>query len=152
MAQQQQQSEHEQEVEKIQIEQQFKEYENLLDIESMNQEYTRKEELVILQGDINIAVQEIAKGMNPDTTNGFDISEIMARQNERDQMYQQRDMHNTTEANKTAAEKARIIIEEKKLATKNKEIQSKERIAKAKNDTDKAVARMRPKPTSSVKR
>ena len=39
-----------------------------------------------------------------------------------------------------------------KIATKNKEIQSKERIAKAKNETDKAVARMKPKPKPAAKR
>ncbi len=149
---QQAQSAHEQEIEKIQLDQQFKEYENLLNTEFMNQEYTRKEELVILQGDINIAVQEIAKGMNPDDTGGADITEIMARQNERDQMYQQHQQHSTTEENKARAEKAKIMMEEKKNATKNREIQSKERIAKAKNDTDKAVARMKPRPASSVKR
>ena len=53
----------------------------MLDIEKMNQEYSRKEELVILQGDINIAVAEITQGENPDTTElASDISEIMARQ------------------------------------------------------------------------
>lgn len=147
IAAQQQQSEHEQEVERIQIEQQFKEYENLLNIEKMNQEYTRKEELVILQGDINIAVQEIAKGMNPDTTGGADITEIMSRQNERDQMYQQNQQHKTTEQNKSIADKAKIRLEEKKLSVKNKEIASKERIAKEKNQTDIRIARSKPKPT-----
>ena len=146
MQQQQQQSEHEQEVEKIQMQQQFKEYENLLDIEKMNQEYSRKEELVILQGDINIAVEEIRMGENPDTTNGYDITEIMARQNERDQMFQQKNMHATTEANKDKQEKAKIAIEEKKIALKQKEIDSKERTEKRKNETAIAVAKLKPKP------
>lgn len=146
LMQQQAQSEHEQEIEKIQMEQQFKEYENLLDIEKTNQEYTRKEELVILQGDINIAVAEITKGMNPDTTGGADITEIMARQTERDQMYQQKAMHDKTEDNKAASEKAKIQLEEKKLAVKSKEIAAKERIEKEKNRTNIQIARLKPKP------
>lgn len=148
---QQAQSEHEQEVEKIQLEQQFKEYESLLDTEKMNQEYSRKEELVILQGDINLAIQEVANGMNPDTTGGADINEIMARANERDQMFQQKRMHDTTESNKMAIEKAKITLEEKKLATKNKEIDSKERTAKHKAKMDLAIARAKPKPSSGKK-
>lgn len=145
-AQQEQQTEHEQEVAKIQIAQQFKEYENLLEIEKMNQEYTRKEELVILQGDINLSIQEVANGMNPDTTDGTDISEIMARQNERDQMFQDKEMHSKTEDNKVTIEKAKLKMEERKNATKQKEIESKERTAKASKAMDLRIAKAKPKP------
>jgi len=152
IAAQQTQSEHENEVEKIQIEQQFKEYENLLETEFMHAEYTEKQELVILQGDINIAVQEIAMGNNPDSTNGTDITEIMARQNERDQMYQQKAMHDKTEGNKDKQEAAKISLAEKKLAIEGRKQQSQERIAKANNATAIQVAKLKPKPKPAAKR
>lgn len=152
MAQQQSQTEHEQEVEKIQIEQQFKEYENLLETEFMHAEYTEKQELVILQGDINIAVQEIAMGNNPDSTDGTDITEIMARQNERDQMYQTKAMHDKSEDNKSKQEAAKITLAEKKLALEGRKQQSAERIAKSNNDTAIKVAKLKPKPKPAAKR
>lgn len=148
MIQQQQQSEHQNEVEKIQMEQEFAEYNSLLETEFMHEEYTEKQQLVLLQGDINIAVQEIAKGMDPGVTGeGSDITEIMARQNERDQMYHQKDMHATTEQNKATQEKAKIRIAEKKLSVEQRKIESTERIAKANNKTTLQAARMKPKPS-----
>jgi len=145
LQQQQAESEHQNEIEKIQLDQQFKEYESLLDTEQMNQEYTRKEELVILQGDINLAIQEVANGMNPDTTDGADIDAIMARANERDRMFADKEMHNKSESNKLAMEKARIRIEEQKNITKQKEIASKERIAKHSKAMDLKIAKAKPK-------
>lgn len=151
LAAQQSQDEHEQEVEKIQLQQQFKEYENLLDIDKMNQEYTRKEELVILQGDINLAIANGSPTI--DDGNGEPvITEIMARQNERDQMFNDKDMHNTSEQNKDKQEKAKIILAERQIAQKKHEMESKERIAKNKDATAKIVARMKPKPSATKKR
>lgn len=152
MAQQQAQDEHEHEIEKIQLDQQFKEYENLLEIDKMNQEYTRKEELVILQGDINLSIQEVANGMNPDTTDGADITEIMARQNERDQMFQDKEKHAKTEDNKIKIEKAKIAMAERQDNTKRKEIESKERIAKASKAMDLRIAKAKPKPKPAPSR
>jgi hypothetical protein len=151
LAAQQQQSEHENEVEQIQIKQQFAEYNSLLETEFMHEEYTEKQQLVLLQGDINIAVQEIAQGMSPDTTNGADITEIMARQNEREQMYHQKDMHNTSEKNKSDQERAKIMMAEKKLGVERRKQESTERIAAANNKTAIAVAKMRPKPKPAKK-
>lgn len=143
LAQQQSQNEHEMEVEKIQLQQQFAEYENLLDIEKMNQEYTRKQELVILQGDINLAISQTEMGVPQD---GVDITEIMARQNDRDKVFNDKAKHKTTEDNKLALGKAQIKLEEQKLRVKQQEIASKERTAAASKAMDLKIAKAKPKP------
>lgn len=78
-------SEQEARMNEIQLEQQFKEYEALLETQKMHEEYNRKEDLVLIQGDINMAMLAAEGGEEPD--NGMAATEaLMSYTNERDKI------------------------------------------------------------------
>lgn len=111
MEQQSAESEQEAQVNQIQLKQQFDEFNALLDTQKMHEEYNRKEDLVLIQGDINMALAAATQegsGAEADTAG----TEAL--------------MKYATEREKIAADGER---KDKELAAKVKAAQNKQQLA-----------------------
>lgn len=122
LAQQQAESEEEARRRTIEIEQQYKEYENFLKKDFMNAEYDRKERIEYIRGDVAIHTYKGTDDVN--NNNIPDITEIEKRSIERSQVQENQ-----------RSNQAKESIENRKISVKEKEIQSKERIEKLKAET-----------------
>lgn len=84
-------------IEQTQLEQEFAEYEKLLDTMKMHEEYNRKEDLVLIQGDINMALQAATEGTAPAESSGERVEmtkAMMDYQNQRDKIALEADRKN----------------------------------------------------------
>lgn len=125
MAQEQAKTEHEREIEKIEIDKQYDEFMALLDTQKMHEEYDRKDDLVITQGNINMAIEAGKAGIA--AGGGGDFMEFAAQ---RDAAAEDSRLKEKEIDRKLKADQAKNAMELRKLQAKNKEIEMKERVAK----------------------
>lgn len=76
-------SEQEAEANREEMQQQFAEYNMLLEVQKMHEEYNRKEDLVLIQGDINMAMVAAEAGNSADSVDTSGTEALMKYSNER---------------------------------------------------------------------
>lgn len=133
-------SEEEAEKERLIIQQEFSEFNALLDSQKMHEEYNRKEDLVLIQGDINMALQQALS--NPDEASSTEGTEaLMKYTNDRDKIDMESTRKNAELQSKVQAQKnkekreSNMDAHKQKIAEKEfnlkKEIKNKELKIKA---------------------
>lgn len=125
IAQDQAKTEHEREIAKIETEKQYEEYLALLDTQKMHEEYDRKDDMIITQGNINMAI-EAGKAGSEGGAADFAAYEQQRNAAAEDSRLKEKEIDR-----KLLADQAKLQIETRKLEAKHKEIQMKERVAKA---------------------
>lgn len=139
-------SEQEARMAEIELQQQFSEYNALLETQKMHEEYNRKEDLVLIQGDINMALTAAeGGGESSDAVQGTEA--LLKYTNEREKIAADGDRKNAELANKVQLAKQKearaakmdnhkrqLADKDLKLKTeiKNKELQIKKQQAKRK--------------------
>lgn len=134
LAQQNAASEQEAELDRIELEQSFKEFEKLLDIQEMHEEYDRKLDLVVTQGDINMAIEAGVASLE----GGGNAAEY---QEQREAAQEDLRLKEKEIDRKMEDDKRKAILEQKKLEAKNRETKMKERVAKSQERIRRAQAK-----------
>lgn len=129
----------------LSLEQEFRRIEHALDLDSMHQEYDRKQDLVVLQGDINMAMTAAETGVNPETANPA-LNAYMDYQSKSDKIEADMNIKNKQrlDKNKLETRKLKIAEEDAKHARKLKENESR-----AKVSAIKTKAKQQPKAVKS---
>lgn len=141
------QSEQEAQMAQIELQQQFGEYNALLETQKMHEEYNRKEDLVLIQGDINMALQAAVEQPGDDGTAATEA--LMKFSNESAKIAAENDRKNKEISLKAKAQvdkqKAANSMDahKKKLAEKDHAL--KREIGNKKLAIDKMKAKQRPK-------
>lgn len=125
LAEQNAKTEHEQEIARIELEKQYDEYLSLLDIQKMHEEYDRKDDMIITQGNINMAIEAGKAG----TEGGG--ADFMAFAQQRDAAAEDSRLKEKEIDRKQQADRAKQELETKKIQAKYKEIEMKKQIAKS---------------------
>jgi lipopolysaccharide assembly outer membrane protein LptD (OstA) len=129
-------TDHEREIAKIEITKQYDEYLALLDTQKMHEEYDRKDDLVITQGNINMAMEAGKAGLVTD-----DGSAMMEYEHQRNAAAEDSRIKEKEIDRKQAADRAKNQLEDKKIQAKYKEIEMKERVAKVAAQIKKTTAK-----------
>lgn len=95
----------------LSLEQEFARIEHAMEIDSLHQEYDRKQDLVILQGDINMAMVAAETGTDPSTGNPA-IDAYMDYQSKSDKIERETEIKNRQRLDKKEIEKRKIKIAE----------------------------------------
>ncbi len=137
-AQAQAEQDHKNQLEQIQqqqaIQKEFEEYKSMFEINQMNAEYDRKEQLAFIDGEIktNIEQVKLSGNVTGDTNNNGipDINEIYTHAREREKMY----MEDNISRNEHTIKQQELLIKEKESKRKEKETAEKLKIEKYKAD------------------
>lgn len=134
-------------VEQIQLQQQFAEFNTLLDTQKMHEEYNRKEDLVLIQGDINMALQAaVEEGSGDPDTSGTEA--LMKYATEREKIAQEGERKDKELQSKIQAQKSKQQLDQKALVHKQKLAEKDQKLkAEIKNKElaiKKQVAKSRP--------
>lgn len=128
-------SEQERAIERIEVEKQFEEYLALLDIQKMHEEYDRKDNLVITQGNINMAIEAGTAGAQSGTV------DAAAYANERDKAAEESRLKEKEIDRKAAADKRANALKTLELKNKNREIAMKQKVAEAQLKLKRSAAK-----------